>query len=474
MRSEGVFREPTRDVPSAQHPGTFRIVREGERRDPEDPLNPMSSFGETQARALAAQVKAAGIVRSEFPGESRATLGVGAAVVGDESLRVEGELRATGTIQLPALGAAAYSGGTHELRIDPATNALRRALKRHRFVVDPADMLPENELSTMPGTLHVGGAKAAGGVLASNGKIYCMPRNSTRVIIIDPVANTFDTGSMFASSATEKYYGGVEAPNGKIYCIPRNAGIVAIIDPVAGTFDEATITGVGSSWVGGVLATNGKIYGIPSGASTVLIINPDTDTVDNTSINITAIKHGTASYWGGALGPDGKIYCAPTDATGVLVIDPFTDTASLMPGTLGTGLIKWVGCVTGPDGKIYGIPAAATAVLIINPATNTHEIGTIVSAGGNHWQFGAMGANGKIYGCPYDSSRLLIIDPVTATASTPETSLATGGFKFRGAVCAPNGTIYFIPSSSETIGTLKTGLPAVPGDWQLGPEFNKA
>ena len=71
-------------------------------------------------------------------------------------------------------------------------------------------------------------------------------------------------------SGGAKWFGGVLAPNGKIYGIPRNSTQVIEINP-----DTQTATLFGSlsgsdKWIGGVLASNGKIYGIPYGSAQIL------------------------------------------------------------------------------------------------------------------------------------------------------------------------------------------------------------
>ena len=70
-------------------------------------------------------------------------------------------------------------------------------------------------------------------------------------------------------------YLGALAPNGKIYGIPRDSSSVLIIDPLTNTADTTTISGLSGAgeWAGGVLAPNGKIFGIPGTSSSVLVIN---------------------------------------------------------------------------------------------------------------------------------------------------------------------------------------------------------
>ena len=78
--------------------------------------------------------------------------------------------------------------------------------------------------------------KYVGGVLAQNGKIYCIPINVANVLIIDPVTDTGDLTTIDSTKypgliGTSKYNGGVLAPNGKIYGIPHNATNVLQVTP---------------------------------------------------------------------------------------------------------------------------------------------------------------------------------------------------------------------------------------------------
>ena len=129
------------------------------------------------------------------------------------------------------------------------------------------------------GSVESGNDKWLGSVLAPNGKIYGIPRNSTSVLEIDPVARTASTfGSL---SGTNKWLGGVLAPNGKIYGMPCNSTSVLEIDPVART--TSTFGSVGSEtnkWFSSVLAPNGKIYGIPCNSTTVLEISTSDSVVN--------------------------------------------------------------------------------------------------------------------------------------------------------------------------------------------------
>ena len=60
--------------------------------------------------------------------------------------------------------------------------------------------------------------------------------NSYPPNVVSNFGTTFTIGN--------NWYGGVLAPNGKIYCIPSSATSVLIIDPATGTTDTTTLSGV--------------------------------------------------------------------------------------------------------------------------------------------------------------------------------------------------------------------------------------
>ena len=85
--------------------------------------------------------------------------------------------------------------------------------------------------SSMGASLGSGDRKWAGGVLGPDGKIYCVPDNSSDILIIDPLTQTATRSSMGASlSGSDKWAGAVLGPDGKIYCVPRSASDILIIN----------------------------------------------------------------------------------------------------------------------------------------------------------------------------------------------------------------------------------------------------
>ena len=146
------------------------------------------------------------------------------------------------------------------------------------YSINISDFFPMDSTSTISGLSGTG--KWSGGVLAPNGKIYCIPYDSTVVAIIDPISNTVDTTTITGLTGTGKWSGGVLASNDKIYCIPYNSTVVGIINTITNTIDTTTITGLDGTgkWSGGVLAPNRNIYCIRFNSIYSLYINPITNT----------------------------------------------------------------------------------------------------------------------------------------------------------------------------------------------------
>ena len=178
--------------------------------------------------------------------------------------------------------------------------------------------------------------KWTGGVLAPNGKIYGIPNNASGILEIDPSlissgnpASAYKTFGNFDSFGIEKWQGGVLAPDGKIYCIPFRAGTILEIDPINQT--TSTWGAVNGNFSGGVLAPNGKIYAIPYNALTLLEIDP---------VNKQTRKFGAFNEYfkwrGGVLGVDGVIYGIPFRSKTVLTID-----LGFSPATGSSGSENW-------------------------------------------------------------------------------------------------------------------------------------
>ena len=206
------------------------------------------------------------------------------------------------------------------------------------FPENTADTTTISNVTTLPAD-NADNIKWQGGVLAPNGKIYCIPLQASQVGIINPYTDTINLSTITGAYGGDyKWIGGVLAPNGKIYCIPWRSTVVGIIDPVTNTIDMTTITSSkypsiltgDGKWSGGVLAPNGKIYFIPQNSTVVGIIDPS----NNTMTSISGLPSDTNKWSGGVLAPNGKIYCIPLNSSVIGIINPVNDTIDTTTITL--------------------------------------------------------------------------------------------------------------------------------------------
>lgn len=319
-----------------------------------------------------------------------------------------------------------------------------------------------------------------GGILASNGKIYCIPHGSTSVLIIDTLNDTYDNTTITGISPNY-YSSGVLAKNGKIYAAPslRNNDKILVIDTNINTFYyiSGVPTVVINQWWGGCLAPNGKIYFISQGNPRILVVDPISDT-------FTTIEHSVTNpgqWCGGVLAPNGLIYCIPFNSQYVAIIDPVNNTfnpTGINLASFGiTGLGgNWASGVLGINGKIYCVPRTSNIVLIIDPNTNTVDYTSIVidperSDSVPKWFGGTLSPSGDIYMMPFNDKRLLIVNTNNNTFKTIS-DIGSGNSDWVGSVLAPSGKIYGIPNNVNDVLIIKTGIPTNPL-WMISREFNK-
>eukprot|EP01046_Picozoa_sp_COSAG06_P060936 COSAG06_NODE_13161_length_1283_cov_1.609428_2_plen_270_part_01 len=166
--------------------------------------------------------------------------------------------RANHTLDVARIGSATVTGGNGSHRaLQRDANGASNAVPTCTVPADtdgyafgstpslglPDLNLPDLNLPNLGGLVTVA---ALGGVSCAEGYIgdaaaACSASTSSGV-------GTTDTTSMAGlGSGSNKWFGGVLAPNGKIYGIPRNSASVLIIDPTAGTTDTTSMAGLAAA-----------------------------------------------------------------------------------------------------------------------------------------------------------------------------------------------------------------------------------
>lgn len=346
-------------------------------------------------------------------------------------------------------------------------------------------------------------AKFAGGVLASNGKIYCAPFNGNQILVIDPQTNRISyLTAPAAPSDTASWCGGVVGPDNRIYFCPYVKTDILVVDPFTDTV-TTVVTGLGSGaeYISAVRGPNNKLYFCPKNTDVfadIMVV----DVLSGLSPTIYFISDfGIRTYSGIVQGANGLLYSIPyyrSDVSNarIFTIDTRTDTLtsynknSPNPNTIPALPCSWLGGVLGTDGRIYCMPASGDKILVINTDPNDPSgnpagdcISTIDVSGlievtpfqATLYWGGVLAFNNIIYGIPNQASSVLTYNIVTGDPVFYDISgIKTGTSSWTGGVLAPNGKIYGIPYDATGVLTIRSGYPTIQSvPWMLGPRFNK-
>jgi len=296
-----------------------------------------------------------------------------------------------------------------------------------------------------------GSAGFFGGVLAPNGKIYCVPHGTTYCAVIDPINNSVSSigNGLFpmVNPALGSYAGGVLAANGKIYLVPSNQTTMRVIDPSSNTV--SSINNIKTAYDSGVYHPNGKIYMSPWSTATQFLI---VDTFNNDSISYTSnipVRNGRT---GTSVAPNGFIYS--NGSTIISKIDPSNDTVTNIISITQGGMSDTL--VLAPNGKFYNYNYARTCITVLDPSNDTlitfqTPDPSILSDGY------VLAPNGKIYFVPnrglHNQTVMTFIDPNNNTLGTCVnlSNLTLGTEAYEGGIVAPNGKMYFIPFAATSV-----------------------
>ncbi len=319
--------------------------------------------------------------------------------------------------------------------------------------------------SSMQATISVGSGYR-GGVLLTDGRVFCVPNDATTAKIYDPVTTTTTVaGGSFPGAGA--YLGGVLLPDGRVFCVPLQTTTARIYDPVTNT---TTVAGGsfpgGGAYVGGVLLPDGQVFCVPHHATTARIYDP----VTNTTTVAGGSFPGGGAHIGGVLLPDGRVFCVPYQASTARIYDPVTNTTTVAGGSFPGGASYWGGVLL-PDGRVFCVPHQATTAIIYDPVTNTTTVAVGSFPGGGAYVGGVLLPDGRVFCVPHNASTATIYDPATNTTaaggSFPGSSAYTGG------VLLPDGRVFCVPDPAPNATVVGGVLPTLPISRTMSAYDNK-
>ena len=258
---------------------------------------------------------------------------------------------------------------------------------------DPTANIADNK--TFGHTFSVNSGAYHGAVLGDNGNVYCIPFLETAVLEFDPVAGTSQEINV---GYAPRLSAGIKASNGKIYCVPQqttNSANILVIDPSNSAVSVSSMQIAGGAqnstnrYSGGTRGPDDRLYFAPMAVGTVCVIDSSNDTLVETDYGHT-ITGSTNRYLGAATASNGKVIFAPFNAGNVMMLDTTSNNLSqpfTIPGS-------HIGAVTGSDGNVHCVPwnnneyikydATANTAASINAGLSTYKgYGSVLDKTGN-------------------------------------------------------------------------------------------
>ena len=208
--------------------------------------------------------------------------------------------------------------------------------------IDPSD--PTNVV-TLHGDYGNGGHKWHGAAKSANGTIVSVPANADTVLCITPGnppslweiggPSVIQTGR-HRKDGKYKYLGAMAGTDGRVYCFPCGSERVLRVDT-----NTREVTNVGpnlydtgaerllqNKWQNGLTsAAEQCVYAIPLAAETVLRIDTSSTTLSPrvTTWHLPSPFGGLAKWEGGVMAKNGNMYCVPNNHKAVLRIKPLVN-----------------------------------------------------------------------------------------------------------------------------------------------------
>ncbi|CAE8736378.1 unnamed protein product [Polarella glacialis] len=247
--------------------------------------------------------------------------------------------------------------------------------------------------------------------------MYCVPYDTGKVLMIDPVKEIFEEVGEKTKDAVSKYTECAAAHNftGFLYAAPfKGTDYVLEINPMTGIVREVGEriphhTSDAMWWGVKASPTCLKIFAAPYDARRVLMIDPNNG---GRAVEVGPdLGDVRGKYCCLELAPNGNLYAPPFNASQVLQIDSKGNVSLTGPKLGGSKVRKYSCLVLGANKLLYAPPLEADQVLEINPNRGDSKlIGPVIGTGEAKYACACLHSNRKIYAAPLEGRRVLEID----------------------------------------------------------------
>jgi hypothetical protein len=204
--------------------------------------------------------------------------------------------------------------------------------------------MQEGSVVTLHGDYGQGGHKWHGASAALDGTIVSVPANADTVLCVTPArpepilkelgnANIIQTGR-HRKDGKYKFLGAMAGTDGRVYCFPCASERVLQVDTVTNQvravgpnlYDTKMERLLQNKWQNGLTSVSQQcIYAIPLSAETVLRINTSSDEPVVTTWKLPSPHDGLAKWEGAVLADNGVMYTCPNNHKAVLRISAFPE-----------------------------------------------------------------------------------------------------------------------------------------------------
>lgn len=348
-----------------------------------------------------------------------------------------------------------------QLFLEPAASRIsKQASKQADFQAYISSIKNNNPIYTNSVSTHINTAMVPApgadvyrkGNMLQDGRILFIPFSSTApACIYNTKDNTINIQAGFVS-VNQGFFGGVLLPDGRVFCVPHNSTTATIYTPgyPTGTFTNTNTGGVypgSKAYIGGTLLPDGRVLMSPYNTNSISIFNPVTFTK-------TAYPFGGAytsmSLYGCVLASNNIVYFVSNSTPHLWAFNTSTNSVLSYLNVLPSVADAYRGAVRMSDNRILFVPYNSTKAAIIDISSGTPVVSLTPSIfpGAGAYETGTLLPDGRVLLCPSNATSPGIFNPYDTTLQS--VNVTTTVNDYHGSMLLTNGKTLLLPRNAST------------------------